>query len=157
MNAAQIKVAVAGLFFLGIFLSGFWLNHSGKPYGLLFEDISGGFTLTQAVAFSLTVRDVSGLACTEPRRGRSLISERLRGRLSGIMLAVGAALGRTGLESLGKTERAKAESPILQEFRDSAARNGYDPLLARAMVTEFGTSKRDTLLPPLKPPLVATF
>ncbi len=40
-----------------------------------------------------------------------------------------------GLESLGKTERAKAESPILQEFRDSAARNGYDPLLARAMVT----------------------
>ena len=40
-----------------------------------------------------------------------------------------------GLEELGETERAKAESPILQEFRDSAVRNGYDPLLCRAMVS----------------------
>lgn len=36
---------------------------------------------------------------------------------------------------LGETERAKSESPILQEFRDSATRNGYNPLLSRAMVT----------------------
>ena len=41
----------------------------------------------------------------------------------------------TGVQELGDAERAKAESPILQEFRDSAARNGYDPLLSRAMVT----------------------
>jgi membrane-bound serine protease (ClpP class) len=41
----------------------------------------------------------------------------------------------TGIQELGQTERAKAESPILQEFRDSASRNGYDPLLSRAMVT----------------------
>ncbi|MGE0480771.1 MAG: nodulation protein NfeD [Phycisphaerae bacterium] len=40
-----------------------------------------------------------------------------------------------GLQELPATERAKAESPVLQEFRDSAARNGYDPLLLRAMVT----------------------
>jgi membrane-bound serine protease (ClpP class) len=40
-----------------------------------------------------------------------------------------------GLQPLPNTERAKLESPILQEFRDSAVRNGYDPLLARAMVT----------------------
>ena len=40
-----------------------------------------------------------------------------------------------GTVELGETERAKAESPILQEFRDSAARNGYDSLLSRAMVT----------------------
>jgi membrane-bound serine protease (ClpP class) len=32
-------------------------------------------------------------------------------------------------------ERAKAESPILSDFRDSASRNGYDPLLAEAMVS----------------------
>jgi membrane-bound serine protease (ClpP class) len=31
-------------------------------------------------------------------------------------------------------ERAKIESPLLAEFRDSAARNGYDPLLAQSMV-----------------------
>jgi len=40
-----------------------------------------------------------------------------------------------GLEELGEAERAKAESPILQEFRDSAIRNAYDPLLCRAMVS----------------------
>jgi membrane-bound serine protease (ClpP class) len=40
-----------------------------------------------------------------------------------------------GLDSLGETERAKSESPIPSEFRDSAIRNGYDPLLAQAMVS----------------------
>lgn len=40
-----------------------------------------------------------------------------------------------GLVELGETERAKVESPVLQEFRDSAARNGYDQVLTRAMVT----------------------
>lgn len=40
-----------------------------------------------------------------------------------------------GLEELPAAERAKAESPVLQEFRDSASSNGYDPMLCRAMVT----------------------
>ena len=40
-----------------------------------------------------------------------------------------------GLEALGEAERAKAESPILQEFRDSANRNDYDPMLCQAMVS----------------------
>jgi membrane-bound serine protease (ClpP class) len=39
------------------------------------------------------------------------------------------------LEGLPPAERAKAESPILSDFRDSASRNGYDPLLAEAMVS----------------------
>ena len=39
------------------------------------------------------------------------------------------------LQTLGDAERAKAESPILADFRDSAFKNGYDPLLAEAMVT----------------------
>ncbi|MBK8914443.1 MAG: hypothetical protein IPM64_07535 [Phycisphaerales bacterium] len=41
----------------------------------------------------------------------------------------------TGPVELGPTERAKAESPVLQEYRDSASANGHDPLLLRAMVT----------------------
>lgn len=40
-----------------------------------------------------------------------------------------------GVESLGDAERAKSESPILSEFRDSAHRNGYDPLLVQSMVS----------------------
>ena len=39
------------------------------------------------------------------------------------------------LQELPATERAKAESPVLAEFRESAIRNGYDRLLLRAMVT----------------------
>src|SRR3954451_1514001 len=39
------------------------------------------------------------------------------------------------VESMGDAERGKAESPILADFRDSALRNGYDPLLAEAMVS----------------------
>lgn len=39
-----------------------------------------------------------------------------------------------GLKELGGTERAKAESPILKEFRDSAHRRHYDPLMCEAMV-----------------------
>lgn len=44
------------------------------------------------------------------------------------------SVGPTGLQPLPDAERAKAESPILAEFRDSAARNGYDPLLLESMV-----------------------
>jgi len=39
------------------------------------------------------------------------------------------------LLSIGGAERAKIESPIIEDFRDSAVRRGYDPLLAEAMVS----------------------
>lgn len=40
-----------------------------------------------------------------------------------------------GMEELGAAERAKAESPILEDFRTSSLRNGYDVLLTRSMVS----------------------
>ena len=39
------------------------------------------------------------------------------------------------LEKLPPTERAKQESPVVDEFLDSARHNGYDPTLLTAMVT----------------------
>jgi membrane-bound serine protease (ClpP class) len=39
------------------------------------------------------------------------------------------------LESLPAAERAKQESPIVRDFEDSARRNGYSLVLARAMVS----------------------
>ena len=33
MNVFELRVSHAALFFLLIFASGFWLQHSGKPYG----------------------------------------------------------------------------------------------------------------------------
>lgn len=38
------------------------------------------------------------------------------------------------VQGLGPAERAKVESPILADFRESAERHGYSPLLAEAMV-----------------------
>ncbi|HET9912716.1 MAG TPA: hypothetical protein VFQ13_12545 [Anaerolineales bacterium] len=35
MNPLQLRFVSAGLFFLLILPSGFWLSHSGKPYGTL--------------------------------------------------------------------------------------------------------------------------
>jgi membrane-bound serine protease (ClpP class) len=61
-----------------------------------------------------------------------------------IVMAPGAQLGDCapiatdrwgGVQSLGDAERAKTESPILADFADSARGNGYDPLLAQAMVS----------------------
>jgi membrane-bound serine protease (ClpP class) len=40
-----------------------------------------------------------------------------------------------GVTSMGDTERAKEEGPVVTEFLDSARRNGYDPLLLESMVT----------------------
>ena len=39
------------------------------------------------------------------------------------------------LQTVGATERAKMESPILADFYASSVRNGYDPLLTASMVT----------------------
>lgn len=38
------------------------------------------------------------------------------------------------LQPMPPTERAKAESPVLADFLESTRKNGYDPLLAEAMV-----------------------
>lgn len=42
------------------------------------------------------------------------------------------------LEPMPPTERAKASSPVLAEFEDSARRNGYDPRVLDAMVVVSG-------------------
>ncbi len=44
-------------------------------------------------------------------------------------------MSSSGLMQLEGAERAKAESPILADFYDSATRNGYDPLLLQTMVS----------------------
>lgn len=44
-------------------------------------------------------------------------------------------VGDNGLQPMPAAERAKMESPILADFRESARRNGYDPLLVESMVT----------------------
>lgn len=61
-----------------------------------------------------------------------------------IVMAPGAMIGdcapiiftpEGGLKSMGPTERAKEESPVLADFYASAKRNGHDPLLVSSMVS----------------------
>lgn len=44
--------------------------------------------------------------------------------------------GPTGPQEVPEGIKAKAESPVLEQFRDSAARNGYDTLLCESMVRQ---------------------
>jgi hypothetical protein len=49
MGTSQLRVLGAGLFFLLILLSGYWLSRSGKPYGTLI------FTIHKLVAVAAVV------------------------------------------------------------------------------------------------------
>ncbi len=55
-----------------------------------------------------------------------------------IAMEPASQIGDSGVIAMGQelegTERAKAESPVLADFDDSARRRGYDPLLARSFV-----------------------
>ncbi len=49
MNIFQLRFANIGLFFLLIFASGYWLHHSGKPYGAIL------FNVHKLIGFGLFV------------------------------------------------------------------------------------------------------
>ncbi|HMB24231.1 MAG: hypothetical protein ACM33V_14370 [Chloroflexota bacterium] len=49
MNIFQLRFVNIGLFFLLIFSSGYWLHHSGKPYGAIL------FNLHKLIGFGLFV------------------------------------------------------------------------------------------------------
>jgi len=49
MNILQLRFANIGLFFLVIFASGYWLHHSGKPYGAVL------FNIHKLIGFGLFV------------------------------------------------------------------------------------------------------
>ncbi len=61
MNAIQSKVIITGFCFLLIFLTGFWLNRSGKPYPVII------FTLHKLI----TVGVIAYLAITLYQAGQS--------------------------------------------------------------------------------------
>lgn len=55
MSSTILRLAGAGLFFLGIFLSGFWLSHSGKPYNALIFNLHKFIVLAAVFFFVMTV------------------------------------------------------------------------------------------------------
>jgi hypothetical protein len=68
MSTMQSKVVGAGLFFLFVFLSGFWLSNSGKPLNSLILTIHKLIAVGAAIFLSVTVyraNQVAPLSATE--------------------------------------------------------------------------------------------
>jgi hypothetical protein len=55
MNTTQLRIVGAGLFFLFIFLSGFWLSGSGKPYNGIILTIHKLISLAAVVFLVMTI------------------------------------------------------------------------------------------------------
>lgn len=58
MNNSQLRVVGAGVAFLIMFLSGFWLNRTGKPYGTLVFTIHKLIGVGIAIWLFVTVRQI---------------------------------------------------------------------------------------------------
>lgn len=111
---------------------------------IIFEMDTPGGVATSAMAICQLIKtlpaDVRTVAWINPRAysAGAMISVACREIWMSPSSSIGDCapimVGAGGVEELKGAERAKAESPILQEFRESAARNGYDQLLCRAMV-----------------------
>jgi len=66
MTTAQTKYLGAGLFFLFIFLSGFWLSRSGKPYNSLVFNAHKLIGLGMGVYLIRTVYRTHQIASLDP-------------------------------------------------------------------------------------------
>ena len=62
MGANQLRVVGAGLFFLFIFLSGFWLGRSGKPYSVIILTIHKMISLAAAIFLVITIYRINQVA-----------------------------------------------------------------------------------------------
>jgi hypothetical protein len=62
METTQLRVVDAGLFFLFIFLSGFWLSRSGKPYSGIIYNIHKLISLAAVVFLVITIYRINQVA-----------------------------------------------------------------------------------------------
>ncbi len=62
MGTTQLRIAGAGLFGLFIFLSGFWLSRSGKPYNDIIFTVHKLIALAAVVLFVVTLCRINRVA-----------------------------------------------------------------------------------------------
>ena len=62
MNAIQLRILVTGIFYLFIFLSGIWLNRSGKPYNGIILAIHKLISLGTVVFLVITICRISRIS-----------------------------------------------------------------------------------------------
>ena len=66
MGTTKLSVVGAGLFFLLIFLSGYWLSHSGKPLNVIILTIHKLIGLVAGVFLVMTVYRIHQVAPLSP-------------------------------------------------------------------------------------------
>ena len=93
MSTIQVRVLSAGLFFLFIFLSGFWLSRTGKPYPTVLFTIHKLIALGAVVFLFLAVHRAQQTVPLGPREITVLV-------ITGLFFAGTILAG--GLLSLGK-------------------------------------------------------
>ena len=59
MSTSQLRIVGAGLFFLFILLSGFWVSHSGKPYSVLILAIHKLISVAAVIWLGITIRRIA--------------------------------------------------------------------------------------------------
>lgn len=89
MNAIQSKAVVTGICFLFIFVSGFWLSRSGKPYPMGIFTLHKLITLGAIVYLAVTL---SGVHKVAPLQGGQLAVIALTAVCFLAMLASGGML-----------------------------------------------------------------
>ena len=93
MSANQLRVVGAGLSFLLILLSGFWLSRSGKPYSGIILTIHKLISLAAVVLLGITIRRIS-------QAGALSTTELLAAIVTGLFFLGTMVTG--GLLSIGK-------------------------------------------------------
>ncbi|UCH63945.1 MAG: hypothetical protein JSU77_05770 [Fidelibacterota bacterium] len=66
MSINQLRFVGTGVFFLFIFLSGFWLSHSGKPYSSMIFNIHKLIALAAGIFLAITVSRIHQVAPLSP-------------------------------------------------------------------------------------------
>jgi hypothetical protein len=93
MNSIQVRLISTGLFFLFIFLSGFWLSRSGKPYPVILFNLHKLIALAAVVFLFLAVYRAQQTVPLGPSEITALV-------ITGLLFAGTILAG--GLLSLGK-------------------------------------------------------
>ena len=93
MKTILSRMLGAGLFFLLIFLSGFWLNFSGKPYRILFFNAHKLIALAALVFLGFMINKIHR---TDPLTTVQILSVAVTGLLFVVTMITG------GLMNIGK-------------------------------------------------------
>ena len=94
MNTTLVRAVSAGLFFLFIFLSGFWLSRSGKPYSSLILNVHKLIALAAVVFLVMTVIRMN-------QAGKMSTAEVIASVITGLLFLIAIISG--GLASIDKS------------------------------------------------------